>query len=472
MSYNMIDLTLFDKIDCAVESYYHRTFASYHRYRISNISLSNHFHVELELIHQDGESNDPTLAEVVISKICKLDYQNHYGSDPFDKFHKAVDAILGSYYLVQIEDHDIVLLAKHKGKIPNLVTPALHIITQSGVSFDLTVDTYGTDTDIFVPNDKRNQLHLPKTTQGPDYQTPTVGDRIIVIDSVESQRDRTFTRKIIDVKENAACTCDVLYIDQPIDRLETNHRRINGIALHKPTQNINNYTAKFYKTKLYKRKTDYLDILRDRGTVQNVCAVPIDDHFNMQSVAVDICKEFIQKSQNPHLASMNYFGGSFNWRMFETQLSPIYEKFGQWLCDDLFLLTSNRYRPEYLVHIDYHHVETDTPVVGSLTWPVMNCNENTVTVWYDCFLNDQKIYSYGKQDVVITDPNIKLVEIDRYYFNTDAFNAVILKHDDWHTLYNYDEVEENRMLLQWRFRPNISWQQILELTEWLHKIKN
>jgi len=466
MSYNIIDLTLFDPVDCAVESYYHRTFAKYQKYKISNIETTDHFIININLIHEDRESNNVNYAEITVKKQCELTFNKLYTSDSFlEKLFKGLDVILGSYYIVELDNTEIILTAKQKGSVPNIVIPSIKIETVVGISFKLDVVQHGSDTNIFVQNNEKNQVHLPITTFGPKYCCPKVGDRLIFIDSVDNKRDRTFTRSVIKTEEHAKCTCDVLYLDQDIDRLETTHKRINGLGLIKPNVNSNNYTANFDKTKVYKRKENYKTILANRGVTTGNCSVPIGNYANMKKVAPNIVKEFIVRSENPHLSSkMNYFGANFHWSDFKTELQPIYNEFGKYLCDHLFLLTSNRSRPEYLVHIDYDHTFTDLPVVGSFTWPVLNCNKDTVTVWYECELDGKKIYEYGKQDVVITNPNIQMKEIDRYYFDTEEWNAVLLKHNDWHTLYNQQDSEENRMLLQWRFKPTVSWEKIKDLT--------
>ena len=471
MSYNMIDLSLFDPVDCAVESYYHKTFASYQKYKLSDIETSDNFNIKIDLIHETREANDINYAEITVKKHCELTFNKLYGSESaLIKLVKGLDVVLGSYYIVELVNEEIILTAKQKGSVPNIVTPKIYIHSMSGISFDLVVTHYGTDTDVYVPNSKRNQVHLPITTFGPNYVCPKIGDRLIFIDSVVNDRDRTFTREVTNVKKHADCTCDVLYLDQDIDRLETNHKRIDGLGLIKPKFYSNNYTANFDKTKVYKRKDNYETILATRGISTGKCIVPIGNYANMKEVAPRIVKEFIANSENPHLsAKMNYFGANFHWTDFKTELQPIYDEFGEYLCEHLFLLTSNRSRPEYLVHIDYDHVHTDLPVVGSFTWPVLNCNSNTITIWYECELDNKKIYEYGRQDVVITDPNIKMQEIDRYYFDTEKWNAVILKHNDWHTLYNQQNVEENRMLLQWRFKPNLSWEEITNLTKRLQQ---
>ena len=100
------------------------------------------------------------------------------------------------------------------------------------------------------------------------------------------------------------------------------------------------------------------------------------------------------------------------------------------------------------------------PVTGSFTWPALNCTPDTITVWYECLQNGERIYSHGKQDVVITDQSLVLNEIDRWVFDTDKFNAIVFKHDDWHTVYNNDKSGDTRMLLQWRFKPEFSWNDI------------
>lgn len=467
MSYNMIDFTLFDKLDCSAESHFHKTFASYHKYKLVDVSIpGSSFEIKFNLVHEIGEANDSKYAEIVINKSSTISYTNLYGSNPYEKLFKGLDSVLGSYYVVEWDGNTVyTFVAKDKGKIPNLQTPLIDIASSTGIHFRLITDRIGNDTDVYVPNDKQSVIHLPITTFGPKYTTPVIGDRLIFVDSIE-QRDRTFTREVVNVEKHAKCTCDVITLDSPIDRLESTHSRINGLGMPKDRFHSNNYTASFDKVKVYKRKDNYQDILRNRGTVNNICTIPIDDRYNMSVLGPKIANEYIKRSENPHLgATMKYFGGVIHWREFEDELAPIYQEFGQYLRDHLFLLTSNRQRPEYLLHIDYDLDDPNVPVVGSLTWPVLNCSDDTVTVWYDCYRNGEKIYQYGKQDVVITDESLKLVEIDRYYFNTAEFNSVILKHDDWHTLYNNANQESNRMLLQWRFKPEYSWDFIKEITK-------
>jgi len=159
-------------------------------------------------------------------------------------------------------------------------------------------------------------------------------------------------------------------------------------------------------------------------------------------------------------SKFQYYGTFFHWKEFEDLLKPFYTKFGEYLCDDLFVLKSSVKRPDYLPHIDYDEIERDKPVVGSFTWPASNCNKDTTTIWYECLKDGERIYSYGKQDVVIVNETLELNEIDRYTFDTKEFNSIVLKHDDWHTVYNESGSTNDRMLLQWRFKPELSWDEI------------
>jgi hypothetical protein len=98
----------------------------------------------------------------------------------------------------------------------------------------------------------------------------------------------------------------------------------------------------------------------------------------------------------------------------------------------------------------------------------MHCNENTITVWYDAVYNGNRIFQYGKEGLTITDTDINLIEKDRYSFNTEKWNSVILNHENWHTLYNNDESYNERILLQWRFKPGLNWKEILKITKKIH----
>lgn len=469
MSYNMIDLTMFDKIDCSAETHYHRTFAERQKYKIYNINISGPFTVTLSLNHETKEANLSKFAELVVTKQCSIIFNNLYGSVALDKFYKGLEVAVGQYYIVEIEDNDIYLTAKEKGKVPNIITPSVDIDMCNNINFSIKTVTAGKDTSIFVPTSKRNIVHIPITTQGPNYSPPTIGDRLIFVDSVESGKDKTFTREVTGVELNAKCTCDIIELDQDIDRIESNHNRLDGLGLYRPGQNINNYTARFNNVAVYKRKHNYQDILYTRGSQTNTCAIKIHDVFGMKEKSKIIINDYLSTSENPHLKrKMSYFGTIIPWTDYKELLQPIYDKYGSILCDDLFLLTSNKFRPEYLVHIDYDLYYPDHPVTGSFTWPVLNCDNNTLTVWYNCYYNNQQIFEYGKQGTVIADPAIDMVEIDRYEFNSDTFNGVIFKHNDWHTLYNSANNESNRMLLQWRFKHDVSWDTIVEITNELH----
>lgn len=455
MSYNMIDINLYGKVDCSVEQHYHRKFATYQKYRIRlKSSFDNEFEVFVNLIMEENEANNPKYAEVVVSKNCKIKYKNLYNSDPFDKFFKSLDTILNPYYIVEIDSTDIVLTAKVKGKVPSIQTPAVEIYSNN-LNIELIDEQKGTDTQIFVS--KPNELHLPRTTFGKNYQVPKPGDLVYVIDRVKKDRDRTFIRKITNVKENAKCTCDVLTLNLPIDRLD-NNGRINGIGLQTPNAISNNYTASFDSTEIWKRKDNYKEILKNQTNITNTCAIPIGNFMNMKSVVDEIIKA-IDRSK------FQYFGTKFHWTTYESLLKPFYDKFGNYLREDLFLLTSSANRPDYLIHIDYDNDEPDKPVPGSFTWPALNCTNDTITVWYKCFDGDNEIYTYGKQDVVITDTKLRLKEIDRYFFDSNKFNAAVIKQNDWHTVYNESESTNERMLLQWRFKPTITWSQIQDILQ-------
>lgn len=469
MSYNMIDFTVYERLDCSAEGYYHKTFASYQKYKVSNIDITeNSAKVKLELIHSEHESGNPKYAEGVVKKYLDLTVSKLYETDMKLSFFKALETGLSAYYILEYDQGNISLIAKQKGKVPSPLIPKIVVIDKQGINFDLLETGFGLDSSVYMPDRFKNVVHLPITSFGKNYQTPSVGDRLIFIDSVDLVRDRTFTREVVKVEPHAKCTCDVLTLDLPIDRLESNHRRIDGLGIDRSSAHVNNYTARFDKVQVFKRKENFKEILKNRGNINHTCTLPfIDNNYaNMKEFSKKITKQFIENSENPHLNhKMQYFGAHFKWYDFKEELTHIWEDFGQYLREDLFLLTSNKTRPEYLLHIDYDLDEPTKPVVGSLTWPVLNCNEDTVTVWYDAYKDGKKFYKLGQQDVVITDESIELVEIDRMYFDTEKFNAVILKHNDWHTLYNNSDSISNRMLLQWRFKPDLTWEQIKEITK-------
>jgi hypothetical protein len=448
MSYNMIDFNFYEKIDCSVEQHYHRKFATYQKYRIKIPDLSNHFSIDIDLIIEENEANDSNFAEVVISKKCNVTYNNLYNSNPIDKLFKGLDAILNPYYIVELDsNNDIILTAKIKGKVPSIQTPKI-------LSNKLTIieECSGRDTEIFVS--RPNEIHLPRTTFGKNYIPPQKGDIVYIIDSVVNKRDKTFIREITDVIQNGKCTCDILTLNLPIDRLD-NTDRINGIGLQRNPAISNNYTASFSKTQIWKRKENFKDLLLQNQHTGK-CVKPIGNFMNMKNVVNEIIN-------NLHHDSFSYYGTNFHWTKFQTLLLPFYKKFGQFLCDELFLLKSSVNRPDYLVHIDYDESKKNLPVVGSFTWPALNCTKDTITVWYDCYKNNEKIYRHGEQDKVITNNELRLEEIDRYIFDSEDFNAVLFKHNDWHTLYNTTSTKKERMLLQWRFKPELTWEKICEI---------
>lgn len=448
MSYNMIDFNLYEKLDCKAEQHYHRKFAAYQKYTILAKVPNESFELDLNLIIEENEANDPKYAEVVISKNCSIKFNNLYGSNSFDKLVKALDATLNPYYIVEANEPEIYLTAKIKGKVPSIQTPAIEIITNSMIA--IVDETEGRDTEIFIM--KPNEIHLPRTTFGNSYQPPKVGDVIYLIDSVKNDRDKTFIRTITNVVENGYCTCDIVTLNLPIDRLN-NNERVNGIGLHSPAAISNNYTASFDKTQVWKRKSNFNQILSNQANPTGNCAIPIGNFMNMKPIVQEII-------QRLNYDEFKYFGTFFHWKEFEELLKPFHDKFGEYLCDELNILKSSNERPDYLLHIDYDEIEKDMPVVGSFTWPALNCDPRTITVWYECLEDGKKIYKHGKQDIVITDESLVLNEIDRYSFDSNLFNAIILKHDDWHTVYNGDTSGNQRMLLQWRFKPHLTWDEI------------
>lgn len=457
MSYNMMDTRLYERVDCAVEQHYHRKFASYQKYAILVGELGNNFKVKLNLIIEQNEANDPQYAEVVVTKTCTIDFNQIYGSDPFEKLVKGLDAVLNPYYIVEGDGGQIILTAKIKGKVPSIQTPAIELYSDNNIK--LIEDTPGTDTEIFVM--RPNEIHIPKPSKGQQYKVPKIGDVVYIIDQVKSVRDRTFIRTVTSVEENARCTCDVLTLDLPIDRLD-NHGRINGIGLQSTPAISNNYTASFNKTKLWKRKDNFSDLLESQKNMTGDCVIPIYNHMKMHPVVDQIMSKL-------DFNSFQYFGTFFHWTDFKDLLKPFHDVYGEYLRDELNVLKSSNERPDYLLHIDYDEEQKDMPVVGSFTWPALNCDDNTTTVWYECIKDGSKVYKVGKQDVVITDNNLILNEIDRWVFNTEEFNSVVFKHNDWHTVYNGDNSGKQRMLLQWRFKPELSWDQIKKI---LHTHRN
>lgn len=463
MSYNMIDFTTFHRLDCHAESHYHKTFASYHKYSITNIEfLSNNWKINFLLEHECDEANNSKYSEIVIKKEIEISFKSLYKTEYFEKFYKGLDSVLNPYYLIEIVNDEILLTSKNKGKLPNTLTPKIQIKECNGISFSLETIHYGTDTDIFIPMNSRNVIHIPYTTKGNNYETPKVGDRLYLIDKVDENRDRTFTREVVSVSKDAKCTCDVLTLDLPIDRIPQSHKRIDGLGLKKPRYNINNYTANFEKVQVWKRRDDFNTYIKNRGQSNGICTQLIGNYANMKEIAPKIVSDYVNKNR------LQYFGATIHWQEYQKDLQNIYDEFGDYLCDHLFLLKSNKDRPDYLVHIDYHHEHPEIPVTASLTWPVLNCTNDTITVWYDAFLNNEKIFEYGKQDITITNDKIDLKEKDRYSFNTKIWNSVILNHENWHTVYNNSNNVDERILLQWRFKPGLSWNEILNLTKKIH----
>lgn len=472
VSYNIIDFTMYDLIDCKVESHYHRTFASYQKYIVEDIVATDNFTITVDLTPHIYEANDPKYAEVTVSKVSEIKYSNLYGSSPLNGLLQGLDDVLNPYYIVEIDDNgNIIITSKTKGNVPNCETPMICITRMDGIDFKFSEMNRGTNTDIFVPTDKRDVIHIPITSQGESYVTPTVGDRLYIVDQCSYDRDITFTREVISVEPHAYCTCDVIRLDIDIDRIPVNHGRIGGIGITKPILNSNRYTANLDQTYLYKRKDNFHEILDNRGSATGSCWKYIGNYANMRERAPILVNDFIQRTENPHLGnSMKYYGSMFHWKEYEDILSPIYEELGEFLCDELFLLTSNKNRPDYLVHID-HHDKSTIPVVGSLTWPVLNCDSDSTTIWYDAVLDNEKIYGYGEPSRTILNDDINLTEIDRYQFSTEEWNSILLKHDDWHTIYNNKDSEKNRMLLQWRFKPGIPWHEICDLVDIVIKRK-
>lgn len=449
MSYNMIDFNYFEKIDCRVESHFNKTFATYQKYRIKDILVDSDFEVDVYLEHSD-ELKD--YAEIVVEKKCTIKFKELYGSDPFEKLYKGIDVAVGAYYVVDIEDDDIIMTAKHRGKVPSISIPSLYLVCRN-CAMTLEAERWGEDTHVFVPKDKKKNIHLVKTTFGETYKTPEIGDRVIIIDSVEN-RDRTFTREVVLVEEHAKCTCDIITLDLPIDRIHANTKRIDGIGLKRWVNDSNNYTARLDQTQIWKRKNNFEKLLSHNANQTGSCYIQINNFLNMK----DICKSILKKLD---FKEFDYFGQTYHWSKF-SELKPMHDLFGDVLCDEVFFLTSDKNRPDYLVHIDYHETEKDTPVVASFTWPMLNCDSTSTTIWYDCYNNGKQIFEYGKQDVTIVD-SMDLIEKDRYHLSSDEFNSIILKQDDWHTVYNNSNTLDTRILFQWRFKPGISWDQIKTL---------
>lgn len=467
VSYNMIDLTMFERMDCRVEAHLSRQFATYQEYTITNVWADDAWEFTLDLVHEQHESANQTYAEVVVSKSVTISYHKLYpGQSSFEKLVKGLDAALSSYYIVQQRGENIHLIAKEKGKTPSLRIPKLYLRDISRISFDLIETQPGQDTSVYVGKEKRHWLHIPKTTQGPGYQPLQIGDRVYVIDDIDG-RSWTHSRKVVGVETNAPCSCDIVKLDLPIDRIYANHLREAGVGLRRPAKDVNNYTAAFDSTKLYLRRRDFTEYLDKRAVSTGRCHIPIGNAWDTQHIVPKIIEQFLWNCENPHLSShnhkMEFFGGYFHWSDFKDLLQPIYDDIGEYLCDHLFILTSNKNRPEYLLHIDYDHQQKDMPVSGALTWPALNCNHDTTTVFYDAYYNGKQFYQFGHQDIVIDDPAIELREKDRCHLSTAEWNSIILKNSDWHTVYNNANQEDTRMLLQWRFRPDMTWEQISDV---------
>ena len=455
-------------MDFHVESHHGRKPAIRQKYEIKVVGIEQSFALNIE--QHTRRTNDVDTDEVHITNTSRVSFTSLYGSDPTEKLAEGIEAVVGASYIVEVNGKSISLTAKTKGAPRTLSVPEISLDAESGIDVSLRVVQEGQFASVYVKRNFKNKIHIPRTTQSSSYRVPKVGDQLLLVDSV-GDRDHTFTRNVIAVERDAKCTCDILTLNEPIDRIDQTSDRHEGLGIVNVDPHQTNYRPAFEKTKVYLRNPNYWDDLRG-GKVKHDFAKPIQPNmWDMKEISKKIIDDLVSKTRNPHLDNQfKFFGTHFHWTEYRELLQPIWEQFGEYLTEDLFVLTSNVNRPDYLIHIDYDHVEKDRPVVGSLTWPVYNCDENSVTIWHDVDVDGIPFYPYyddmGKDPRRLIDgPDIGLWESDRYYFNSENFNPIILNHKEWHGVYNNSSQVEDRIILQWRFRPDLTWQEICDITK-------
>lgn len=462
MSLNIIDFTLYDRVDCSAESSYSIRFARKQRYRLTLLDLEPS-EISVQFAVQ-FDSADPKYSEVVLQTLFELRVKDLYGVDLVEGFRRGIEKALGTFYQIEKDQaNGFVLIAKEAGPAPSARVPLISIRGSTGVRIEIIEEEAGRDCHIFLDREKKHIVHFPRTTFGLHYKTPKIGDRLYFIDSVGS-RDVSFTREVVAVEIAAKCTCDVLHLDLPLDRLEADEHRIDGLGLRRPPASALEYCADFNRVRVFKRKPNYKQILRSRRPLnQGSCCVELRDEFGLREGVAEIQNALYPECRSPHLSDRTgfYYGTAFHWERFRKVLEPVWTHLGPYLESELVVLTSNKNRPDYLVHID----GGVNPFTASLTWPIDHCNEETISVWYDIRRGDQRL-EYQMESRILTDGrNVEMTEIDRFVFKNSPFTPALLRHDVWHTVYNNSDQVAVRSLLQWRFKKSISWDRALSLVE-------
>ena len=467
MSSNLVDFTTYEQLDCRAESSHSIRYAQPQEYLLSFQKLHDRFAMSLTLKFNNYSQGTFSFLGDLRSEI---QFTNHYESSLFEEMQKVLENTIGRYYqIIRSGKSQFCLRSVLTGQCPSPTVPQL-LIESDDLCFELEEIQKGRDCFIFIKKQHRNIIHIPRTTMGPNYKSLKIGDRILLIDSL-SDYDVALSRQVVGVELSASCTCDVITLDRDIDRIEENEKRLPGLGLRRPPASATSYCADFEKVTIFKRKENYRQILMDRSTEETEGKVY--QCFDPSLLSVEAAKEIVtsvlSSSSNPWLADqkVQFYGCAFSWKRFKHLLEPIYSMFSNYLEDECVVLTSNKNRPDYLVHIDGF---PESVFKASLTWPVDQCSEGeNLTIWYDVTYKGNPICSAHERNRTIKNKSgISMVEIGRYLFDSELFNPIIFRHDRWHTVYNMSTSEDVRALLQWRFKPEFPWEKIIELTQEIH----
>lgn len=461
-----MDFTVYEQLDCRAESAHSIRFAKKQGYEMRVIKPLDQFNLKITL---KFSNYNPSYFAFKNDFVTDIRFKNHYNCDVLSELQKMLEGTLGQHFQIVRESNRFLITSLQAGSVPSQTSPELYLASDT-LEFEFQETEKGSDCFIFIKKQHRNLLHIPKTTMGPNYKLLRIGDRVLIIDSL-GKSDVTLSREVIRVQQNAECTCDIITLDRDIDRLEEDEVRLSGVGLGRPAASSTFYCANFDKVSIFVRRANFREILKDRKptTIQpdsKSLFIPIQKSILPQNVAENIVDSMLSRSQNPWLADqkVHYYGTSFPWKIFKKDLQCIYELFEETLEDNLLILTSNRNRPDYLVHIDGFPEDV---FKASLCWPVKNCaKEDNFTIWYDVFHKEKLLEAAFERNRTVKAANeISFREIGRFQFDSFSYNPVLFRHDKWHTVYNLGNSEEVRSLLQWRFKSHLTWENVQRLTQ-------
>jgi hypothetical protein len=162
-------------------------------------------------------------------------------------------------------------------------------------------------------------------------------------------------------------------------------------------------------------------------------------------------EEFIEVYNTTIIDKKNRFG--YGHKVDATKF-PVFNKLRERFPafkDYFYFLKTNRVVKTYPIHIDGPG-EFDSK--AGVNWPLINCDENSDTVFYD--VEEHDFYYNEKQNSIFLNDHVKTKEIYKFHFIDHTPH--LFRGDVWHTGINHMNQRQFRVMVKWELTVN-NWEE-------------